>query len=137
MEEGKLKKGEEKEEEREGEKQDKEEEEIKEREKEEDVEEQHPPIVVTTVPAKKKELQKSQLEGLEEFPAGLTPCCQASSITCSHTRTAVSNTLIQPQTHMRSSMLNIASSRSDVMVAAGSRCPTWTKVSTARTSKQV
>lgn len=42
-------------------------------------------MVVTTVPAKKKELQKSQLLGLVEFPEGFTPCSQASRITCTHT----------------------------------------------------
>jgi len=36
------------------------------------------PIVVTTVPAKKKELLKSQLLGFVEFPSGLTPFSHAS-----------------------------------------------------------
>lgn len=83
-----------------------------------EVEEHYPPIVVTTVPAKKKELQKSQLEGLEEFPAGFTPCCQASRITCSyphthayiHTDIVMGNTFIHTQMPMRSSMTSIVSS---------------------------
>lgn len=41
-------------------------------------------MVVTTVPAKKKELLKSQLLGLVELPEGLTPFSQASKITCTH-----------------------------------------------------
>lgn len=41
------------------------------------------PIVVTTVPAKKNELLKSQLLGLVEFPEGFTLLSQASTITYS------------------------------------------------------
>lgn len=44
------------------------------------------PIVVTTVPAKKNELLKSQLLGLIEFPEGFTPLSQASTITYSGTK---------------------------------------------------
>lgn len=44
------------------------------------------PIVVTTVPAKKKELLKSQLLGLVELPEGFTPFSQASKITCTNTQ---------------------------------------------------
>lgn len=36
---------------------------------------------MTTVPAKKKELQKSQLLGFVELPEGFTPFSQASKIT--------------------------------------------------------
>ena len=39
-------------------------------------------MVVTTVPAKKKLLPKSQLLGLVELPLGFTPFTQASMITC-------------------------------------------------------
>ena len=39
------------------------------------------PIVVTTVPAKKKELLKSQLLGLVELPEGFTPFSHASKMT--------------------------------------------------------
>lgn len=44
------------------------------------------PIVVTTVPAKKKELLKSQLLGFVELPEGFTPFSQASKITCGQQR---------------------------------------------------
>lgn len=40
------------------------------------------PMVVTTVPAKKKLLPKSQLLGLVELPLGFTPFTQASRMTC-------------------------------------------------------
>lgn len=40
------------------------------------------PMVVTTVPAKKKLLLKSQLLGLVELPLGFTPFTQASMMTC-------------------------------------------------------
>ena len=40
------------------------------------------PMVVTTVPAKKKLLPKSQLLGLVELPLGFTPFTQASMMTC-------------------------------------------------------
>lgn len=39
-------------------------------------------MVVTTVPAKKKLLPKSQLLGLVELPLGFTPFTQASMMTC-------------------------------------------------------
>lgn len=39
-------------------------------------------MVVTTVPAKKKLLPKSQLLGLVELPLGFTPFTQASKMTC-------------------------------------------------------
>lgn len=38
-------------------------------------------MVVTTVPAKKKLLPKSQLLGLVELPLGFTPLTQASMMT--------------------------------------------------------
>lgn len=52
-------------------------------------------MVVTTVPAKKKELLKSQLLGLVELPEGFTPFSQAYKITCRqskmHIKTQISN----------------------------------------------
>lgn len=39
-------------------------------------------MVVTTVPAKKKLLPKSQLLGFVELPLGFTPFTQASMMTC-------------------------------------------------------
>lgn len=43
-------------------------------------------MVVTTVPAKKKLLPKSQLLGLVELPLGFTPFTQASRMTCERGR---------------------------------------------------